>query len=95
LDPDLATVIRETLEDARAADRLGGTTGASRGSRVRGAQKGGWIRLPSVSERLPEVSFVDTMDRPWESVGKYGGSQRLLIWKKLRPWANTVHGSAL
>ena len=30
--------------------------------------------LPPVDERLPEAPFVDAMDQPWQSPGKYGGT---------------------
>jgi peptide/nickel transport system substrate-binding protein len=50
--------------------------------------------LPPVEERLPEVPFVDTMDRPWQSVGKYGGSLRLLMGKSRDLRQLTVYGYA-
>ncbi len=28
--------------------------------------------LPPLTERLPESPFVDSLDQPWQSVGRYG-----------------------
>jgi peptide/nickel transport system substrate-binding protein len=50
--------------------------------------------LPPVQDRLPETPFVDTMDRPWQSVGKYGGSLRLLMGKSRDLRQITVYGYA-
>jgi peptide/nickel transport system substrate-binding protein len=50
--------------------------------------------LPSVSERLPEVPFVDTMDRPWQSPGRYGGMLRLLMSGSRDLRQMTVYGYA-
>ena len=50
--------------------------------------------LPPVSERLPEVPFVDFMDRPWQSIGQYGGKLRLLMAKDRDLRQMTVYGYA-
>jgi len=50
--------------------------------------------LPPVSERLPEVPFVDTMDKPWQSPGKYGGTLRLLMGGSRDLRQMTVYGYA-
>ncbi len=34
--------------------------------------------LPPLAERLPTTPFVDPLDRPWESIGGYGGQLRCL-----------------
>ena len=38
-------------------------------------------RLPPLAERLPEVPFVDPLDRAWQSPGRYGGRLTLLMAK--------------
>ena len=48
--------------------------------------------LPPIDERLPETPFVDTMDRPWQSIGKYGGELRLLMAKYRDLRQMTVYG---
>jgi peptide/nickel transport system substrate-binding protein len=50
--------------------------------------------LPPLAQRLPETPFVDTMDRPWQSLGKYGGSLRLLMGKSRDLRQLTVYGYA-
>jgi peptide/nickel transport system substrate-binding protein len=35
--------------------------------------------LPPVSERLPDIPFVNAMDRPWQTPGKYGATLRMLM----------------
>ena len=50
--------------------------------------------LPLVNERLPEVPFVDTMDKAWQSVGKYGGTLRLLMGGSRDLRQMTVYGYA-
>ncbi len=37
--------------------------------------------LPPVEQRLPSVPYVDSMDQPWQEVGRYGGRLRLLMAK--------------
>ena len=37
--------------------------------------------LPPLAERLPTPPFVDPLDRPWQSLGRYGGRLRLLMAK--------------
>ncbi len=50
--------------------------------------------LPLVNERLPEVPFLDTMDKAWQSVGKYGGTLRLLMGGSRDLRQMTVYGYA-
>jgi peptide/nickel transport system substrate-binding protein len=50
--------------------------------------------LPPVRDRLPETPFVDAMDQPWQSLGKYGGSLRLLMGKSRDLRQMTVYGYA-
>ena len=50
--------------------------------------------LPPVSERLPEVPFVATMDKPWQSAGKYGGTLRVLMGGSRDLRQMTVYGYA-
>ncbi len=50
--------------------------------------------VPPVSERLPEVPFVDTMDKPWQSPGKYGGTLRVLMGGSRDLRQMTVYGYA-
>ncbi len=50
--------------------------------------------LPPVRDRLPETPFVNTMDQPWQSLGKYGGSLRLLMGKSRDLRQMTVYGYA-
>jgi peptide/nickel transport system substrate-binding protein len=47
-----------------------------------------------VSERLPEVPFVETMDKPWQSPGKYGGTLRVLMGGSRDLRQMTVYGYA-
>jgi peptide/nickel transport system substrate-binding protein len=51
-------------------------------------------KLPPVAERLPEMPFRDTMDRPWQSIGQYGGQLRLLMAKSRDLRQMTVYGYA-
>ena len=37
--------------------------------------------LPPLAERLPDTPFVDPLDQPWQSEGRYGGRLRLLMAK--------------
>ena len=37
--------------------------------------------LPSLSQRLPDPPFVNRLERPWQSEGRYGGRLRLLMAK--------------
>ncbi len=37
--------------------------------------------LPPVAARLPEVPYVDPLDRPWQQIGRYGGRLRMLMAK--------------
>ncbi len=50
--------------------------------------------LPPVGERLPETPLVDPMDRPWQSLGQYGGELRLLMAKSRDLRQMTVYGYA-
>jgi len=50
--------------------------------------------LPPLAERLPETPFVDAMDQPWQSTGKYGGQLRLLMGKSRDLRQMTVYGYA-
>jgi peptide/nickel transport system substrate-binding protein len=48
--------------------------------------------LPPLTERLPESPFVDSLDQPWQSVGRYGGQLRLLMGKSRDLRQMTVYG---
>ena len=37
--------------------------------------------LPPLAERLPDPPFIDPLDRPWQSPGRYGGRLRMLMAK--------------
>ncbi|MGF1608653.1 MAG: ABC transporter substrate-binding protein [Kiloniellales bacterium] len=37
--------------------------------------------LPPLAERLPAVPYVDALDQPWQSLGRYGGRLDLLMAK--------------
>jgi peptide/nickel transport system substrate-binding protein len=50
--------------------------------------------LPPLEARLPDTPFVDPMDRPWQSVGRYGGSLRLLMGGTRDLRQMTVYGYA-
>ena len=50
--------------------------------------------LPPLTERLPQPPFVDPLDRPWQSVGRYGGQLRLLMGKSRDLRQMTVYGYA-
>ncbi len=50
--------------------------------------------LPPVAERVPDPPFVDPMDRPWQSIGEYGGQLRLLMAKSRDLRQMTVYGYA-
>jgi peptide/nickel transport system substrate-binding protein len=50
--------------------------------------------LTPLAERLPETPFVDAMDQPWQSTGKYGGQLRLLMGKSRDLRQMTVYGYA-
>ncbi len=50
--------------------------------------------LPPVESRLPEEPYVDPMDRPWQSIGRHGGSLRILMSGTRDLRQMTVYGYA-
>lgn len=50
--------------------------------------------LPPVADRVPDPPFAETLDRPWQSTGKYGGRLRLLMGKSRDLRQMTVYGYA-
>lgn len=50
--------------------------------------------LPPASERLPTVPFVDAMDEPWQSPGRYGGELNMLMAGARDLRQMTVYGYA-
>jgi len=88
----LATLVSTALVSANLAGTASAQAGYRESPALADRVEAGEL-LP-VAERLPEVPFVVPLDRPWQSIGQYGGQLRLLMGKSRDLRQMTVYGYA-